>query len=146
MGPIGPREGFQKSPKPPNLGLRIRRPTLWQFLTNNYDFGILPRITMPKLRGDEQHNCPLCPYHSQRVHLKTHLTKVKKNGNPKCPGLKKAIPSDVWNKQIVPHYTKDGPLPDLSSYERETPKPRGRKRTKSMEDMDNDARRKFDLR
>jgi len=35
MGPIGPRERFQKSPKPPNLGWRIRHLKITVFWREN---------------------------------------------------------------------------------------------------------------
>ena len=60
--------------------------------------------------------CLLCEYSSKRGNLKVHLTKANKNGTLKCPGLRVVIPSDVWANEIMPHYTKDRPLPDLSRY------------------------------
>ena len=57
--------------------------------------------------------------------------------------MKVVIPSDVWKNQIVPYYSTDMKLPDLSSYmKKPSSSPKGRKRTKVMEDMNNDARRK----
>ena len=57
---------------------------------------------------------------SSRRNVKKHLTKTKKDGNPRCAtgigGLVKVIPSDVWNKKILPYYKDDRPLPDLSAY------------------------------
>ena len=51
-----------------------------------------------------------------RFSLRDHLIKLstdKKKG-PRCPGLKKVIPSDVWTDDIRPHYAAGAMLPDLS--------------------------------
>ena len=53
--------------------------------------------------------------------LKLHLTKTKKGGKPRCPGLKAVIPSDVWVNGILPHYKNDASLPDLSLYMKKAP-------------------------
>ena len=72
---------------------------------------------MPKLTSLEKHNCIICSQSfASRARLKDHLIKAKKNGKPRCPGLKKVIPPDVWVKDILPHYSKDVKLPDLSEY------------------------------
>ena len=96
---------------------------------------------MPSLKRNDDHVCPFCQYSAVRKHMKTHLTTLAQKG-VRCTGLQMVISVDIWVNEILPHYTKDMPFPDLSSYRKETPKPRGRKRTKSMEDMDNSARRK----
>ena len=52
--------------------------------------------------------------------IKEHLTVSGKKG-PRCPGLKKVIPVDVWVNDILPHYVSDATLPDLSSYASKSP-------------------------
>ena len=47
--------------------------------------------------------------------MKLHLTTAGKKG-PRCTGLRKVIPVDVWSNDIVPHYVFDGKSPDLSEY------------------------------
>ena len=51
-----------------------------------------------------------------RFPLKDHLIKLSKDKKPRCTGLKKVIPSDVWVNEILPHYAKDVPLPEISRY------------------------------
>ena len=49
--------------------------------------------------------------------MKIHLTTIGKKGL-RCPGLKKVIPSDVWENQILPYYKNNAPLPDSSELKR----------------------------
>ena len=70
---------------------------------------------MPYLKKNDDHVCPLCPYSTIRKHMKHHLTTAGKKG-PRCPGLKKVIPSDVWKKDILPHYVSNAKLPDLDMF------------------------------
>ena len=58
------------------------------------------------LKASELHQCILCPYKSIRKDMKKHLTSAGKKG-PRCPCLKKVIPSDIWTQQILPHYTEN---------------------------------------
>jgi len=71
---------------------------------------------MPRLRKNDVHNCPFCDYPSSRCHMKTHLTKAKNDGKPRCSGLNKVLPNDVWDQDILPHYTSDAKFPELSEY------------------------------
>ena len=72
---------------------------------------------MPTLASTDAHVCCLCRQSfSKRSDLKTHHIKLKKNKKPRCAGLKKVIPRDVWESQILPHYVADAKLPDLSGY------------------------------
>ena len=71
---------------------------------------------MPKLWKDDTHKCPFCVYSSKRGHMKTHLTKPKKNGKPRCDGLKKIIPEDLWKEKILPHYANDAKMPNLTFF------------------------------
>ena len=32
--------------------------------------------------------------------------------------MKRVIPPDVWNKDLIPFYTMDGPMPDISPYKK----------------------------
>ena len=70
---------------------------------------------MPTLSRKDPHQCTLCGYKSVRSMLKDHLTLAGKKG-PRCSGLKKVIPSDIWVNDIRPYYTKNEPLPDLSKF------------------------------
>ena len=70
---------------------------------------------MPKLKKNDQHHCPLCKFSSVRRHLKSHLTSAGKKG-PRCPGLRVVIPVGVWNDQVLPYYTTNAKLVDLSGY------------------------------
>ena len=47
--------------------------------------------------------------------MKKHTTKEGKKG-VRCDGLKKTIPPGVWSKGLLPYYTMDAPLPDLSEF------------------------------
>ena len=83
---------------------------------------------MPKLIKSDKHECFMCKnILSQRHHLKRHLTSIKSNGKPRCPGLTKVIPSDFWDQQIFLYYTKDAalPLPKLSGLSQYKKKKRG---------------------
>ena len=71
---------------------------------------------MSKLRKNDIHNCPFCDYPSKRGNIKTHLTKPKKDGKPRCAGLKTLIPVAVWNEVIFPYYTNGAKLPELLEY------------------------------
>ena len=82
---------------------------------------------MPYLKKNDDHVCPLCPYSTIRKHMKHHLTTAGKKG-PRCPMLKKVIPSDIWENQILQYYKNDAPPPDLS-YFKSTPLKRKRKIT-----------------
>ena len=70
---------------------------------------------MPILNRNAKHQCPFCNYSSRRDNLKQHLTSEGKKGL-RCTGLKKVIPSDFWTTQILPHYTRNAKLGDLSEY------------------------------
>ena len=70
---------------------------------------------MPNLTKDNQHKCPLCDYSTKRSDLKRHLTTAGKRG-PRCPRLKKVIPSQVWTNEILPYYVTGAELGDLSTY------------------------------
>ena len=54
-----------------------------------------------------------------RFHLKDHLIKLSKDKKPRCTGLKKVIPDDVWDEEVLPYYTNDSQMPDLSTYANE---------------------------
>ena len=58
---------------------------------------------MPKLKSRDKHSCFIChQIFAARFSLRDHLIKLstdKKKG-PRCPGLKKVIPSDVWTDDI----------------------------------------------
>ena len=73
---------------------------------------------MPYLKKTDKHVCPICKHASIRTNMKVHLATPKKIGGPRCPGLKKVIPSDVWKKDILPYYTKNAKLPDLQTFGR----------------------------
>ena len=57
--------------------------------------------------------------------------------------MKKVIPSDVWETQLLKYYATDAPLPNLSCL-KSTPlkKSPGPKRKKSLEEMSNRGKRK----
>jgi len=72
---------------------------------------------MPQLSAFEKHKCLMCQkIISRRSELKKHLTLPTVNGEPRCSGLRKVIPSDIWAEQILPHFTNDTPLPELEGY------------------------------
>jgi len=48
--------------------------------------------------------------------LQKHIALPTKNGKARCEGLKRAIPTDLWNGAILPHYTKDAPLPNIEGF------------------------------
>jgi len=50
--------------------------------------------------------------------MKRHLTKPKKDG-PRCPGLKKVIPPDVWVNDILPYYSSVTKKSNLSIYKKQ---------------------------
>ena len=56
--------------------------------------------------------------------MKTHLTLLGTKGI-KCPGLKKVIPSDVWDQQILPFYRDDDPMPESDIYPKSPERKRG---------------------
>ena len=62
---------------------------------------------MPKLRKNNVHNCLFCDYQSKRRNIKTHLTKLKKDGKTRCPGLKKVLSANEWDEKILPYF-RDG--------------------------------------
>ena len=64
---------------------------------------------MPILTRKEPHQCPLCPKTAVRSKIKEHLTFPGKKG-PRCTALKKVIPVDVWENQILQFYTNDALL------------------------------------
>ena len=88
---------------------------------------------MPTLKSNEDHKCPACMYAARRARLKTHLNKANNDGTPKCPGLKKVIPSDVWENQILQFYTNDAPRPDLNQFMRKSPK--GQRKRKPIQQL-----------
>ena len=72
---------------------------------------------MPKLTAREKHQCFICQkIISNRTNLKHHLMRPTANGDVRCNGLKRVIPSDVWNNEIIPHYVADTKLPDLDEF------------------------------
>ena len=74
---------------------------------------------MPKLASRDKHVCCTCSkVYGDRRDFKKHLTLPALTGKPRCSGLKKVIPSDVWVKQILPYYAQDAPLPDLGNFKR----------------------------
>ena len=70
---------------------------------------------MPCLKRTEAHACPFCQYSSIRKDIKKHFISIGKKG-PRCSGLKKKIPGEVWKEKILPYYKGDQPLPDLSAF------------------------------
>ena len=84
------------------------------------------------------HKCPFCPFTSVRHNVKRHITKEGKNG-PYCPGLKRPLSPKEWQEGILPFYTMDCPLPDVTVY---TKKKRGRKRKREMVDLPTRSRTK----
>jgi len=106
MDPISPREGFQKWPKPPNLlsGQRTvtvcsaDSPTVSAIISLN-----MHRFVMPRLKSRDAHDCLVCgTSFKRRAGLHEHFTLPTKGGKPRCPALKKVIPSEVWVKHIIP--------------------------------------------
>ena len=86
---------------------------------------------MPSLKSTEDHTCFTCKHsYGMRKALKLHLTKTKKDGKPRCPGLRVVIPPDVWTQEIIPHYCRDAPMPNLGMYQKQTP--RKRKKFKAL--------------
>ena len=74
-------------------------------------------MSMPELRSLDAHNCILCSQSfASRARLKDHLIKAKKNGKPRCAGLKVIIPADVWKTQFLPYYTANKPVPNSSEF------------------------------
>ena len=62
----------------------------------------------------DAHACFVCKTSfTMRKALKNHLTKTKADEKPRCPALKKVIPSDVWLLQILPFYRDGAPKADL---------------------------------
>ena len=51
-----------------------------------------------------------------RKALKLHHTKTTKDKKPRCIGLKKSVPSDVWASVVLPYYKNDTTLPALPKY------------------------------
>ena len=49
---------------------------------------------MPRSRRNEKYKCLMCARPSRLDHMKIHLTCAGTKG-PRCPGLKKVIPSDI---------------------------------------------------
>ena len=84
------------------------------------------------LKASDLHQCILCPYKSIRKDMKKHLTSVGKKGI-RCTGLKKVIPSDVWENQILQFYTNDAPRPDLNQFMRKSPK--GQRKRKPIQQL-----------
>ena len=75
---------------------------------------------MPKLKSRDKHICFMCQQiFGARFHLKDHLIKLSKDKKPRCTGLKKVIPDDVWDEEVLPYYTNDSQMPDLSTYANE---------------------------
>jgi len=65
--------------------------------------------------------------------MKRHLIKPKKDG-PRCPGLKKVIPNDVWTNKILPYYQKRKRISDIEAgAEKKKRKEKKRKRISDIE-------------
>ena len=89
------------------------------------------RFNMPRLKSTDTHDCIICGVsYKRRPDLRKHLTSLTKKGKPRCPGLKVVIPSDVWTQEIIPHYCRDAPMPNLGMYQKQTP--RKRKKLKAL--------------
>ena len=72
---------------------------------------------MPRLKSRDKHSCFICDQiFTARFHLKDHLIKRSSDKKARCVGLKKVIPSDVWENQILQYYKNNAPLPDLSCF------------------------------
>ena len=72
---------------------------------------------MPKLTSRDKHICFICQQiFAARFPLKDHLIKLSKDKKPRCDGLKKVIPLEVWTNQVLPYYKSDVPLPDLGNF------------------------------
>jgi len=120
MVSIGPREGFQKSPKPPNLGWSIDHPLFPYLITPKPQKIRIPMIfQIMSLKAFDMHKCIFCPCKSIRKNLKRYLTSAGKKG-PRCPALKKVIPCDVWTNNILPHYSENAPMPNIDGYKKHT--------------------------
>ena len=118
MGPIGPREGFQKSSKPSNLLSVELAAASWQlpFQLPYYKISI---CSMPKLKSRDTHECIICESSfKRRSILLEHFTLLGANGKPRCPGLNDVIPVEVWDQQIVTFYRDDAHVPDLSQFQK----------------------------
>ena len=94
---------------------------------------------MPKLTKNDPHQCPFFKFCSKRANLKRHLSTEGKK-EPRCTGLCVVIPNDVFVKDILPHYTRDRKLPDLTMYTLKSPG-RPKKQLKDIKHKNSKKRR-----
>ena len=68
-----------------------------------------------------------------RKALKLHLTKTKKDGKPRCPGLKKVLSTKEWDEQVLPYYTSNAEFPNLLGYKLKSPS--GKRKRKPIKEL-----------